>query len=264
MRVAGKHQIGFISINRPGTIYRGEKILVTGTTNLPNGTDLLYRVIQQSNTSVFTVDPKTRERDLKGGFTRSGIITVIPVDNGANQWSFALDSTEFIPDRYEVLITREPAGPIDTGTEGPFATSTLVVLEATSDRLTSAAPDKSPCRSITIDPFPDRTANRSYTITGTTSLPPGTELLFTVFPAEFDVSVNPGINGLSGSISGAEGTIEVSRGTGDTVPWAAEIDISKFPQGEYLVNISNDRIDPRTYATVYGDTYCSKRLVIQG
>ena len=61
------HTLSFITIDQPGTIERGEKILVTGITNLPPDTELIYFVIQQSNTSVFTVDPKTRKQDMKAG-----------------------------------------------------------------------------------------------------------------------------------------------------------------------------------------------------
>ncbi len=91
----------FISVKSPGTVVRGEILLVTGTTNLPNDTELIYMVVQQSNISVFTLDPRT---GTQAGLTRSGIIDVLPGTGGSNTWSFALDTTEFIPDRYEVVV----------------------------------------------------------------------------------------------------------------------------------------------------------------
>ena len=94
----------FISVNSPGTVIRGEKLLVTGMTNLPNDTELLYTVVQQSNISVFTIDPRTGTQATQAGLTRSGIIDVLPGTGGSNTWSFALDTTEFIPDRYEVIV----------------------------------------------------------------------------------------------------------------------------------------------------------------
>ena len=39
---AMNHTLSFITIDQPGTIERGEKILVTGTTNLPEDTELIY------------------------------------------------------------------------------------------------------------------------------------------------------------------------------------------------------------------------------
>ncbi|MFA4848919.1 MAG: hypothetical protein WC626_04255 [Methanoregula sp.] len=263
-RLGENHKIEFIRINRPGTITRGEKILISGTTNLPNDTQLLYLVIQQSNISVFTVDPKTQKQDLRRGFTRSGLITALPGDNGVSQWSFAIDSTEFIPDRYEVIVTTDNISTENIGKEGTFGRESLVVLEARSDRFTTPVPVTGPCQAITIDAFPDKLINKTYTITGTTSLQPGTELLFTVIPTEFDFTTNKGTMVPAGSFSGAVGQMEVTRGTGDTNFWSADVDLSMFPPKEYLVNVSNDRIDTRTYATIPGDTYCSKRFVLSG
>jgi len=94
----------YLSVNSPGTVVRGEKLLVNGTTNLPNDTELLYMVVQQSDISVFTIDAKTGTQATQAGLTRSGIIGVLPGTGSSNTWSFALDTAEFIPDRYEVVV----------------------------------------------------------------------------------------------------------------------------------------------------------------
>jgi hypothetical protein len=263
-RINANHQIDFITIDHPGTIYRGDKILITGTTNLPKDTGLIYLVTQQSRKSVFTIDPKARKQDVKEGFTRSGPITISSGENGVSQWSFAVDSTEFIPDNYEVIVTPDTIRPENIGKEGTFGTASLVVLEAASDRLTSQAADDKPCQSIMIDALPDTLTNKTRTITGTTSLQPGTELLFQVFPTEYEIVLNTGTKDFSGSMTGASGTVKVLQGSGDTNTWSVDLDLSKLPPMKYLVNVSNDRIDPRTYATLYGDRYCSKRFVLSG
>ncbi|MCK9580427.1 MAG: hypothetical protein M0Q92_08245 [Methanoregula sp.] len=262
--VSGNHTQSYIRIDNPGTIYRGEKILITGTTNLPEDTELLYLVVQQSDISVFAVDPKTGKQDMKGGFTRSGLIDVLPGENGVNRWSFAFDSTEAIPDRYEVIITLDTISTKDIGKVGPFGSESLVILEANSDRLTPLVTDTGPCQSISIDSLPGTLMNKTYTITGTTSLQPGTELLFTVLPAENEFRMNMGTKNLSGIFSGATGRVGVTRGTGDTNIWSADLSLATFPPKEYIMNVSNDRIDPRTYGTIYRDTYCSKRFTITG
>jgi hypothetical protein len=258
------HTLTFIHINRPGTIYHGEKILISGTTNLPMDTELLYVVVQQSNKSVFAMDPKTGKQDLKGGFARSGLIDILPGENGVNRWSFAFDSTEAIPDQYEVIVTLDTISTKDIGKVGPFGTEPLTILEATSDRLTTPVPDNAPCQSISIDSLPAALMNKTYTITGTTSLQPGTELLFTVLPGEFDFSVNRGTNNVSGTIHGATGTVPVTRGTGDTNLWSADLSLATFPPGNYIMNVSNDRVDRRTYGIKFGDRYCSKRFTLSG
>jgi hypothetical protein len=69
---------------------------------------------------------------------------------------------------------------------------------------------------------------------------------------------------MSASMSGESADVEVVRGTGTTNIWSADIDLSRLPPDEYFVNVSNDRIDNRTYARIYGDTYCSQRFTLSG
>jgi hypothetical protein len=262
--VNSNHPVVFIRIDPPITIYRGEKILISGITNLPEGTGLLYVITQQSQTSVFTVDSKTKEQDLKGGYTQSGLIALQPGLGGVSPWSFALDSTGFIPDEYEVIVTPDTVSPGMIGQVDPYDTASLVVLETTLDRLTTLKPDTGPCQSITIDAFLDPLAGRTYTISGTTTLPPETPLLFTILPREYDFAMNPGSQGMSGTISGATGTTEVTRGSGDLNTWSVETDLSLLPPGDYRMNVSNDRIDRQTYATISGDRYCIKTFNLTG
>jgi hypothetical protein len=252
-----------ISINRPGTLWRGEKLLVTGTTSLPEGTELIYLVIQESNTEVFTVDPKTGNREVREGLTQSGLISVLPGTAGVNRWSFAVDSTEFIPSDYLIIVTLESISPEKIGLQSPFDTAPLSVKEATLDSATSPVIDASPCRHITIDALPTYWANQTFTITGTTSFPPGTELLVQVYPTEYNLTINRGAEHPASSLSGAVGTVTVEEGTGSTGLWSMTLDKEKMDPDlrKYLVNVSNDRIDPRTYSTIYGDTYCSRRLI---
>jgi len=252
-----------IGINRPATLWRGEKLLVTGTTSLPEGTELTYLVIPQSNTSVFTVDPKTGNREVREGPTRSGVIRVLPGTGGVNRWSFAVDSTEFIPGEYLIIVTLESISPEKIGLQSPFDSAPLIVKEAILNNATSPVINAGPCRNITIDAFPTSWANQTLTITGTTDFPLGTELLVQVIPTEYDLTMNPEVKHLASSMSGAVGMVTVEKGTGSTGLWSMTLDRARLDPDlrRYLVNVSNDRIDPHTYATIYGDTYCAKRLI---
>jgi hypothetical protein len=252
-----------IGINRPATLWRGEKLLVTGTTSLPEGTELTYMVIPQSNASVFTVDPKTGNREVREGPTRSGVIRVLPGTGGVNRWSFAVDSTEFIPGEYLIIVTLESISPEKIGLQSPFDTAPLMVKEAVLNNATSPVLDASPCKHITLDAFPTGWANQTFTITGTTDFPLGTELLVQVIPTEYDLTMNPEVKHLASSMSGAVGTVTVEKGTGSNGLWSMTLDRARLDPDlrRYLVNVSNDRIDPLTYATIYGDTYCAKRLI---
>jgi hypothetical protein len=261
----GGRQGSYITMTRPGTLWSGDKLLVTGTTNLPEGTELIYLVIQQSNISTFTLDPKTGNRDVREGFTRSGIISVLPGSAGVNRWSFALDSTEFIPSDYFVIVTLESISPEKIGITGPFDTAPLYVKETTRDSVPASVRNTTPCNSITINAFPDSWINQTYRISGTTSFPPGTELLVQVVPTEYNLTMNIGVKHPASSMSGAMGTVVVEEGWGNNVNlWSVMLNRGHMDPGQrnYLVNISNDRIDNLTYATISGDTYCSKRLVL--
>jgi len=261
----GELQPPYIRIKPPGTLWRGEQLLVTGTTGLPEGTELIYLVIQQSNTSVFTVDPKTGDRKVREGFTRSGIISVLPGTEGVNRWSFAVDSSEFIPSDYFIIVTLESISPEKIGIQWPYGTAPLYVKEATLDNTSSPVRDNTPCRSITILAFPDRWINQSFRITGTTSFPPGTELLVQVIPTEYDLTINPEVKRYTSSMSGAVGMVTVEEGWGNNVNiWSLTLDKGRMDpdQRNYLVNVSNSRVDNRTYETISGDTYCAKRLVL--
>jgi hypothetical protein len=262
----GANQTVYITVNPPGTIWHGEKLLVTGTTSLPEGTGLLYLIVQQFNTSVFTVDPKTGKQEEKGRLTRSGLITVLPGIDDVNRWSFAVDTTEFIPDQYQVIVTLENTSTEMIGKEGPFGTAPFVMKDPILDSNTSPVVENSPCRSITIDAFPDRWINLTYTITGTTRFPSGTELLVQVIPMEYDLTMNMGTKHPAASMSGAMGSVSVEKGNGSANLWSLTLDKGRMDPDlqNYLVNVSNDRIDNRTYDTIYGDTFCSKRLVLPG
>lgn len=252
-----------IRINPPGTLWRGEQLLVTGTTSLPEGTELVYLVIPQSTTELFTVDEKTGDRDMKEGITRSGVIRVLPGTGGVNRWSFALDSSEFIPSESMIIVTLESISPEQIGLQSPFDTAPLIVKEAILNSAGSPVNDTGPCRHITIDAFPTSWANHTFTITGTSDLPYGTELLVQVYPTEYNLTMNPEVKQLASSMSGAMGEVTVEKGNGSTGLWSMTLDQQKMDSDlrKFAVNISNDRIDPLTYSTIYGDTYCSGRLI---
>ncbi len=233
----------------------GDLIVITGTTNLMAGTMLELDIVNASyapgkNSPVGRVDAFI----VRGG-------------GMANSWSGILDTSSFPPGEYEINAYSTN----DTGSRGNLlATARLRLTNTTSNQdkiiynLTSQGSVAGPCKVIMIDTLPGKFTNRTYTITGTTTLPTGTILLLEVFPTEIDVSVNMGTGGMSASGVGASDDVEVVRGTGNTNLWSTDVDLSKFPPNEYLINISNDRIDTKTYATIYGDTYCSERFTLSG
>ncbi len=173
---------------------------------------------------------------------------------------------EFIPDQYQVIVTLDTISAEKIGKEGPFGTAPLVVKEAAPNSPPSPVPGSGPCQAITIDAFPDRWINQSYTITGTTIFPPGTELLAELMPTEIALTVDMGTKQQVGSMSGVMGSADVEKGNGSANLWSLTLDKGRMDPGQqdYLVNVSNNRIDNRTYTTIEGGTWCSKRLVLPG
>ena len=136
--------------------------------------------------------------------------------------------------------------------------------------LPGLTPDSETCvrssRFVTIDNLPDMWMNQTYNITGTTDLPAGEDLFVQVLPLEYNIDINPKIQSMTGNLSGAIGVVTVEKGTGTINHWSFEIRTSMLPPsvGYYLVNVSNDRFDPRISAIIAGDAFCTQRFTLKG
>jgi hypothetical protein len=82
-----------------GNYHVGDRILMTGTTILSPGNQLLIEVSSVS----FGPTNKTMENGIYG---ISAVITVEKgVGDSQNRWEYLLDTTNFAPDEYQVLIS---------------------------------------------------------------------------------------------------------------------------------------------------------------
>ncbi len=84
---------------------------------------------------------------------------------------------------------------------------------------------------ITIDPVGDRHVGDKFTITASTNLAVGDEVLFEVYSSSFQ----PTQKSQSGEFSGATGTVTVTQGTGGLNALSFDVDASTFKPDEYLV-----------------------------
>ena len=84
---------------------------------------------------------------------------------------------------------------------------------------------------ITIAPVGDRHVGDKFTITATTNLAVGDEVLFEVYSSSFQ----PTQKSQSGEFSGATGTVTVTQGTGGLNALSFDVDASTFKPDEYLV-----------------------------
>jgi hypothetical protein len=210
----------FIRINAIGDRSLGDQFLITGTTSLPAGTEIMWEVTPAS----FTTDPDQQT----GTFT--GVMANSQVSKGTgntNRVTFALDTYVLLPGQYNVSVSTI-AGDL---TRGDFRTGDLMGSGLFTLRDSGESAVTGPF--IRIDPVGDKNVGDAFTITGTTNLPAGTEILFQVYSASFEpTAANPQT---SGFFTGATGTVAVTRGTGGMNTWSADLDTSTFEPTEYRV-----------------------------
>lgn len=111
---------------------------------------------------------------------------------------------------------------------------------------------------ISVDPVSDKNAGDQFTITGTTSLPAGTEMLAEISPASFEDMDGNG----SGEFTGAAGTITIAGSTGSTNTWAFPVDSSTLLPMEYLVTVSTFKGGSSKGGYVKGDLFGTTRFTL--
>jgi len=90
-----------------------------------------------------------------------------------------------------------------------------------------------------ISPIGDHAVGDSFTISGTTNLAAGNNLLVEIRSASFAPTSK---NAASGS-SGASGTVTVVAGSGSSNRWSFDVDTAGWKPDEYLVTVSGVTID---------------------
>jgi hypothetical protein len=111
---------------------------------------------------------------------------------------------------------------------------------------------------ISVDPLSDKNVGDQFTITGTTNLPSGTEILAEVYPASYEDQKGTG----TGEFTGATGTITIAGGTGSTNTWAFPVDSSTFNPAEYLVTVSSLKGDSSEGVPAKGDLFGTTRFTL--
>jgi hypothetical protein len=258
--------VPFITVNKVGSRIIGDKFLVSGTTNLPPDTDLLYAVIQQSNISTFTIDPKTGNETILGGLTRTGIIPVYTGTEGINRWSFALDTTRFIPDTYRVVVTPGNTSADKIGKEGLFGSTSLVLRDTPANSIVSSSPVSNSSPFITVDTPGTRHYGDRFTITGTTNLPEGDGIMVQVTPSftsDFTLIVDPKTGSMGGEFSGMMGGVRVVRGPDGVNLWSMQVETASLKPSKYEINASTYVEDPVTKKTIFGNVSGTAQFTLE-
>jgi hypothetical protein len=134
-----------------------------------------------------------------------------------------------------------PAGNVQT--EHPTAGTTITTRVATVPATQKTAqPTPAPVSStgvIRVDPISDKNTGDTFTLTGTTSLPAGTNIIWQILP---DTGTPPtGING--DSMMSVGGNYQVTKGDGTSNRISLVVDLGRLVPGKYVAIVGTMKGD---------------------
>jgi hypothetical protein len=234
----------FIRVNSPDQDTAGNSPEISGITSLAPGSPLAWSLqaagnATSSSTKVFP-----------------GNCTVITGIDGINRWYAVPGTGAMEPGRYRFNITGQSPG------NGPGTISATSEFDIPLPRQNRTGPRAGGF--LSIDTLPEMRTDGVYVITGTTSLPPGEQLLVQIYPASgFDLLLDRE-KGQTGDFSGASGMTAVEIGTGGRNLWAFEVQTYHFTADRYVVIVNNDKFDYDTFSIIPGDLSGSRKFYIGG
>lgn len=225
----------FINVDPIGDKNIGDLVVISGTTNLPEKTAIsLFRTFGNTGEEKMTANKQ-----------------VLSGTNGINRWRFAFDSSGFRPGSYTMTVAtgkKAVSGSAQFSLAGTFLGTDSPIYYSGS--LKASGYGGTP--TITVQPVGNRQQGDVFLISGTTSLPQGTILLYQVYPDYFEDQskrspssspVPPGIAGDS----------IVIRGDGNTNKWFCALDTEGYEKTTYIVNVSTVNED-YTIREIFGRT----------
>ncbi len=238
----------FLRINMVNARSVGERVDISGTTSLPPGTVVVWRVepVVCPNTGMSDGEP------IPGGtLVAEGRTIVTQGIAGVQRWSSFIDSSGMTPGCYLI----ETSGDMTKGSAEFVISREASMRPPTSDR------------SITIDTFPDPSLNTMVTLTGTTNLPAGEEMYVAIVPNKgsgYDFMVDPKDLSQSATFSGAVGTVSVEEGPGGLNLWSMVFDTYRLHPGNYIVEVSIPKTNMTTSGLEQGDVLAAMTFTILG
>jgi hypothetical protein len=218
----------FISVDPLCDTNIGDKVTITGTTNLPAGTELAVQVYATS------FEKKTSDTGEFSGAL--GTVDVVSGTGGINTWSLDVDTSVFVPMEYLVnasVFHGDPArGDFLTGS--PFGTTTFTVYPASGTAGTSQSPDHSVADGILIDPIHDTIQGDLLVVSGKTNLSAGTDLIVQVVPVSMQQEK------ITGDYQHPENVvmIKVVKGSDVNNRFSVSLDTRLLPLADHIVTVS--------------------------
>ncbi|MCK9632640.1 MAG: hypothetical protein M0R30_13495 [Methanoregula sp.] len=190
----------------------GDLLIVSGSTNFPEGTDLM---IQAASTN-------------GGSKVRKGT-------GGVNVWSTPIDTSASRPGSYQITVTNM-VGSFENGDYGKGTVNGTTPFTLKGAYLTTETPVKATITKddyIRINAIGDRSVGEQFLVTGTTSLPVGTEVLWEITPDSIFTNPNQ-----SGEFTGAMANSQVTKGEGTTNRVSYAMDTWVLLPEQYNVSVS--------------------------
>jgi hypothetical protein len=239
----------YITIDPIGNPDTGDLLILSGTTSLPAGTDLLVKVREEPGES-----GNQSDRTNTGCSAR-----IIAQDDGPNRWSAPIDTSTLRPGSYGVQVTQmtwdHEALKIILGETSASSGITLAGEYLGSDPSQTEVAKGDPF--FRIDPVGTKYAGDQFLVTGTTNLAVGSDVIWEVAPST--ASNFPD----TGTFSGMMANSEVTRGNGDENHVSLAVDTTLLVPGEYTVKVSNVVGDIYSPDSQPGDVSALTELILK-
>ena len=221
----------FITIDSMPDQILGTAFVISGTTNLPSGSKLLYEQVWDDwrNRSGYGAPRYPPEG---AGFI-SAVIDVQIGNGTVNTWEMPIDSSSYLyPKTYLVWVDS-----LDLKYSAPRSVAPYNLTRPDGSMITQVpTPTPYPYR-LSIDPVPDQIPGSVFTISGTTTLP-----VESLIYLEHHRAVNPHMPPDAGAFSE---TVLVSAGSGTENVWQYTIDSSGFPDRlSYIIGVRAQNASP--------------------
>lgn len=238
----------YITLDPITDLDAGDLLILSGTTNLPEGSELLVKIAEESGES-----GNEFEKTNTGTSAR-----VLRNAEGPNQWTAAIDTSTLRPDTYRVEVTQMTYDHVNwkiiLGDTSATAYFTLTGEYLGNDPSLPERATEDPF--FRIDAVGKKHTGDQFLVTGVTNLAVGSDVIWEVDPA-----VAPDFPD-SGTFSGMMANSEVTRGDGDENCVSLAVDTTLLEPGEYTIKVSNVIGDIYSSDFRMGDISASAELVL--
>jgi hypothetical protein len=200
----------YIHVDHVADQATGDLLIVKGTTNLPANTTLMVMVSNYGgNTEVYTDS------------------------HGTNRFSIPVDTSILKPGTCTITVMQMKGDPAkgDYGPAGLNETASFTLHGAYLTTDTPVQPSVTTTDFLRVNPVGDRARGDQFLITGTTSLPVGTPVIWVVGPAPLSTDA-------TGMESGIMGSSQVTKGDGALNRVSFAVDTSILPPERYNASVS--------------------------